>query len=99
MDGWGGNGLCLEVELMKHFTKQGSKNKGIRAVRREPLRRERPFLLVLIVCCELKHSSCRETRDREVLREGCKPNPRDTCSPAERKAAKGWLLAIKAKGC
>lgn len=50
MDGWGGDGLCLEVELMKQFTKQGSKNKGIRAVRREPLRGERPSLLGLIVC-------------------------------------------------
>lgn len=84
---------------MKHFTKQGSKNKGIRAVRREPLRRQRPFLLGLIVCYELKHRSCWETRAREVLREGCKPNPRDTCSPAERKPGRGWLSAVKAKGC
>lgn len=85
--------MCLEVELMKHFTKQGSKNKGIRAVRREPLRRERPFCLGLIVCCRLEHSSYWETRDREVLREGRKPNPRDTCSPAEKKPLRAgcWL--------
>lgn len=91
MDGWGGDGMRLEVELMKHFTKRGSKNKGIRAVRREPLRRERPFLLGLIVCSEQEDSSCWETRLGEVLREACKPSPRDTCSLAARKPARaGW---------
>ena len=89
MDGWSRGRMCLQVELMKHFTKQGSINKGILAVSREPLRRERPFLLVLIVCSEQEFSSCWETRHGEVLREVCKSSPRGTCSPAGRKPTRG----------
>lgn len=51
---------CSEVALTKHFTKQGSQNKGFWALRREPLRRERPFWGQLCGC-QLECGSCRET--------------------------------------
>lgn len=89
--------MRLEVKSMKRFTKQGSKNKGIRAVRREPWRRERPFLLGLIVCTA---AAGRPETGRSPGRDA-NPTPRTPALWQRGKPLRGWLSAAKAngKGC